>query len=436
MVQASKTIGLLHHVGGGDHGEEASLAAVVQNVRKRWPGAAIVGFSMNPEDTRAKHGIPAYPIRQWTYSYGQPVQQPPIDHGAKRTFRERARAAARQSRFLFSALRALKAVLIGMPRFVLREMLLLIRSWRRMRSLDVLVICGGAPLADSGGAWDMPFAVFKWVMLARMAGVKRIVLNVGAGPVNSRASRYFVRRILFSADYVSFRDEESLAVAQRIGFTGKARVFPDNAYALDVPASTGSPVKGRTGPAVGIAPTVDNATLTNSTLQTLGEFGSWLIRNHYSVILFCSHISVDPPAVEKLEAMLTAHSGVASTNPGDPLCRVHQWSVEEIVANISSMDYVTACRFHGVILAHMLNKPVLALSDCRRTTALMKDLGMAQYCMESGACDQDALRGAFTSLVRHREEVERGLAEKLESYRGQLAAQFDELFPCSPGRRC
>ena len=37
MVQASKKVGLLHHVGGGDHGEEASFGAVVQNVRSAGP---------------------------------------------------------------------------------------------------------------------------------------------------------------------------------------------------------------------------------------------------------------------------------------------------------------------------------------------------------------------------------------------------------------
>jgi polysaccharide pyruvyl transferase WcaK-like protein len=270
-------------------------------------------------------------------------------------------------------------------------------------------------------------------MLARLAHVRCIVLNVGAGPVKSWLSKYFVRKTLFSAAYVSFRDEESRAIAQQIGFSGKAEVFPDNAYSLDIPAAKVSPIRRGSESTVGIAPTVYNPALTASVLQTLGQFGSWLIKNRYCVALFCSHISVDPPAVEKLESLLMAQNGIASTNPGDPLCRMHQWSAEETLSNMSPMDYVVTCRFHGVILAHMLNIPVLAISDCKRMTMLMGDLELAEYCVEIGACSEDALREAFVSMVSNRDEVKSRMAEKLAWYRGQLATQFDELFPYAAG---
>jgi polysaccharide pyruvyl transferase WcaK-like protein len=429
MIQTSKKVGLLHHVGGGDHGEEASFQAVVQNVRKRWPEAEIFGFSMNPDDTRAKHGIPTYPIRQWTWSFGQPAQPPAMGGAAQPSLKEKVKAAIRKSRFLVSILKAIKTVGIRAPRFVVKEIIFLIKSLRIVRTLDVLVISGGAQLADSGGPWDIPYAVFKWTMLARLARVKCIVLNVGAGPVNSPISKYFVRKTRFSAEYVSFRDEESRAIAQQIGFSGKAEVFPDNAYSLDIPAAKVSPIRRGSESTVGIAPTVYNPALTDSVLQTLGQFGKWLIKNHYCVALFCSHISVDPPAVEKLESLLMAQSGIASTNPGDPLCRVHQWSAEETLTNMSPMDYVVTCRFHGVILAHMLNIPVMAISDCKRMTMLMGDLGLAEYCVEIGASSEDKLREAFVSMVSNREELKNRMAEKLAWYRGQLATQFDELFP-------
>ena len=387
---------------------------------------------MNPEDTRAKHGIPTYPIRHWTWSFGQPVQQAGDSSPAKPSLKGKAKAAVRRSPFLVRTLKAIKAVLVRMPKFVFKEVTLLIHRFRMVRSLDVLVVSGGAQLADSSGPWDMPYAVFKWVMLANLGRTKCIVLNVGAGPVDSWISQYFVRKILFSADYVSFRDEESLAVARRIGFTGIAYVFPDNAYALEIPAGNMSPIRELSAPTVGIAPTVYNPKLAGSVLDALGHFGSWLIRNNYCVALFCSHISVDPEAVEKLESILTAQNATASTSPGDPLCRVHQWSAEETLANMSFMDYVTTCRFHGVIMAHLLKKPVLTISDCRRTTALMSDLGLSQYCVEIGECDEAKLEQAFLSLVSNRDKVENRLAETLEQYRRRLEAQFDELFPYGP----
>ena len=111
-------------------------------------------------------------------------------------------------------------------------------------------------------------------------------------------------------------------------------MFPDNAYALEIPAGNMSPIRELSAPTVGIAPTVYNPKLAGSVLDALGHFGSWLIRNNYCVALFCSHISVDPEAVEKLESILTAQNATASTSPGDPLCRVHQWSAEETLAKM------------------------------------------------------------------------------------------------------
>ena len=48
MAKAGKRIGLLHHMGGGNLGDDGTLDAVLQNIRSRWPDSEIVGLSMNP----------------------------------------------------------------------------------------------------------------------------------------------------------------------------------------------------------------------------------------------------------------------------------------------------------------------------------------------------------------------------------------------------
>ena len=64
VIHERKTIGLLDHLGGGNLGDDATLQAVMQNIKSRWPDAKIVGLSMNPDDTQRRHGIAAYPIRR------------------------------------------------------------------------------------------------------------------------------------------------------------------------------------------------------------------------------------------------------------------------------------------------------------------------------------------------------------------------------------
>src|SRR5215510_11466106 len=63
VARFSTKIGLLDHLGGGNLGDDATLDAVMQNIKSRWPQAEIFGFSMNPSDTESRHGIRSYPIR-------------------------------------------------------------------------------------------------------------------------------------------------------------------------------------------------------------------------------------------------------------------------------------------------------------------------------------------------------------------------------------
>src|SRR3979411_3073849 len=95
IVRMPKKIGLLHHVGGGNLGDDASLDAVIHNIKSRWPEAEIFGFTMNPEDTQRRHGIPAYAIRQQTWNFGNsPVND-------KISFKQRAKTAVRKYRSVF-----------------------------------------------------------------------------------------------------------------------------------------------------------------------------------------------------------------------------------------------------------------------------------------------------------------------------------------------
>src|SRR6266704_5986167 len=77
MTERATRIALLHHTGGGNLGDDGTLQAVLQNIKNRWPDAQIIALSMNPDDTRMRHGIDAFPIRQRTWSMGNtPVSNP------------------------------------------------------------------------------------------------------------------------------------------------------------------------------------------------------------------------------------------------------------------------------------------------------------------------------------------------------------------------
>jgi polysaccharide pyruvyl transferase WcaK-like protein len=158
-------------------------------------------------------------------------------------------------------------------------------------------------------------------------------------------------------------------------------------------------------------------------LAKFATFASSLVRYSCSLELFGSDAGADPAAIEDLRRVLRTQQDI-DTPPYEPVD-----SVDGLLSRMAAMDYIVTCRFHGVVLAHILNKPVLAISHHPKVTDLMAALGLSQYCVDIRTFDPDRLADAFASLVDHTREVKISMAASLAAYRAQAGAQFDLLFP-------
>ncbi len=421
MANRPKTIGLLDHMGGGNLGDDTTQTAVIDSIRSRWPDAVVYGFSMNPRDTEARHGIPAYPIRRKTWD--NPERAPAVGNAAERT--QRPRPLTRLLQTLAAAARK--------PKAIFGELGFLLRSYRIIRFIDIFVISGGGQLLDSwGGTWDYPYTICKWVLLAKLAGAKCYFVNVGAGPLRRPLSRFFIRHALRLADYVSFRDADSQALARSIGFRGKSEVCADCVYALQVP-----PIHAQARPneqTVGLSPMaycdprrywLKNQDAYESFVRKLVAFASSLGK-HYRLVLFSTDIWFDAQTLEKVDMALRDTTDVESMRPS---VRRAIDSVHTLLAEMAGMDFIVTCRFHGVIFAHLMNIPVIALSHHPKVTTLMADLGLAEYCLNIDNFDSGELLATFNRMVADKERVKVRLAEKATLYRDELKRQFDQLFP-------
>jgi polysaccharide pyruvyl transferase WcaK-like protein len=416
----SAKIALLHHTGGGNLGDDASIESVIENIRGRWPEATITAFSMNPGDTARRHGISAYPIRRHTWTVGYEV---------------RPEASSRRRLGLLHWFRTTRNPAVRLPRAILGEFAFLVAARRRIKIFDFLVLAGGGQLTERSGPWAFPYAIFVWFLLARSARVKCVVLNVGAGPLTGALSKFFVTRALFAADYVSFRDEESQILARNIGFTGKSYVFPDNVYALRAPLPTRGYPKRRDLPVVGIAPMdypVDpvfdvrtSKIIYEDLIARLAKFTSLLNRDSYLWTIFGTDIGVDPAAVQDLRMSLQNNYEI-SARSYEPVK-----STNDLLLKMSELDYVVTCRFHGVVFAHLLNKPVLAVSPHPKVTNLMKALGLSKYCMDISTFDPARMAETFECLVKDSDEVRDRMASTLNDHKARLQRQFDELWPAN-----
>jgi polysaccharide pyruvyl transferase WcaK-like protein len=386
---------------------------------------------MNPEDTETRHGIRTHPIRRGGWSIGY------TPAGTQATFKARVKALTRKYRPVRYLLKAANA-LVRLPAVLLRELSFLVSSRRTIRSFDLLIVSGGGQLTEKDGPWGFPYTIFKWVVLARSAGVSCIFLNVGAGPLTQPLSKFFARRALQAADYVSLRDDKSQALVHEIGFTGESRVCPDSVYGLEVATTNGIPQEGRSQPVVGLAPmpypdpepgggysAEKDQIVYDAFIGKLGSFGSWLVSRSYALELFGTDFGVDPLAIKDLQGNLLSKYGIASRQCG---VNHSSKSVRDLLLAMSGMDYVVTCRFHGVIFAHLLNKPVLAIAHHPKVTELMADLELSSYCVDIRDFDENLLSDRFASMVINADEIKRRMAARLTRNRQQQRGQFDELF--------
>lgn len=407
------------------------MEAVISNIRSRWPGAELFAFCMNPDDTRARHGIPSYPIRTNTWTLG-------FSDGTG-NLGSRFKLATFLPPAVFRWLRGIYIRAFKIPAACYRELKFLIKSFGILRSFDLLVVSGGGQLTESwGGPWHFPYTVFKWTLLARLAQVKSIFLNVGAGPLAHPLSKYFIRSALSLAEYTSFRDAQSAELVRRIGFQRDTTVAPDAVYSLKIDSGLRHPVIAQGVVNVGIAPMPygrkplyedGNPHAYDSLVGALSAVGSRILTDQGRVTLFCTDIGVDPPSVYDVQGAL---KNSVRGPIDDSLDITVPRSIAELLRTMSAMEYVITCRFHGVVFAYLLNIPVVALSHHQKITTLMADLGLSYYCLDIKTVGADALADRFACLVQNAVSIKQQMRTIYSSYQDRLARQFDDLFPHTP----
>ena len=160
-------------------------------------------------------------------------------------------------------------------------------------------------------------------------------------------------------------------------------------------------------------------------VERLARFAAWLLEHQYSLRLLIGDVSYDLRVKRDLVGMLE-RSGVR-IDPGriidEPLS-----STEQLHTQLAQTDLVVATRFHNVLLALMLNKPVIALSYHDKVRALMAESGLADYCEDAAELDVPSLIERFRRLAANSEILRSSTKEKTHGYRRALDEQYRRIF--------
>ena len=309
--------------------------------------------------------------------------------------------------------------------------------WRWLKALktlwgtDALVIPGTGLLTDAWGllgGWG-PYDLFKWSLTAKLCRCKVFFVSVGAGPLYSRAGRFFVKEALSLADFRSYRHESSQRYLTAIGFWGgNDRVYPDLAYSL--PASMiprRDQGEGRRL-IVGLGLMEYAGMYGGPTgaeyagyLDSLVSFAEWPIAFGHDIRLLIGDLgdrSVTWDFSELLKKRIpAAHEGHVMNDPIS--------CVEDLLAQLAGTDVVVATRFHNALLALRLNKPVISISFHHKCSSLMSEMGLSDYCQDINGLTAEGLIEKFRALETNTRRLKDLIKQKTDECARALDEQYD-----------
>lgn len=446
------TIGVFGHYGNRNLGDEAIIAAVVQNIRQRLPSAKILGFSTDPDDTTARHDILAYPIyqsrlRPFTTPLSFEIQEhlkTENPNGVKNltigradhNWTQQIKAFVKRIPLGQAMIAAARAFIQAVPALI-SETRFIRRSYKVLKDVDLLIITGSNQFLDNfGGPWGFPYRLLKWSTIAKIAGTKIIYVCVGAGPISSKLSMVMIRLALMMSDYCSLRDVQSQELIETMGVKGATTVFPDLAYSL---CPVRRPIERRLGgqhgrkPTVGINPMpiydsrywyIDDADKYENYVKNLAQFSSALLRENYPLVFWATQPK-DHNVITDVLAYLATERGEAS-NANVLVSTIY--TVNELVDVIDTFDIAVATRFHGTVLSLFAGKAVLSICYHKKIDDLMNEMGQSEYSVMFDAFDAEDLLKRFKRLEQNIDNEVEKIKRKTDEYQKALASQYDSLF--------
>ena len=387
-------VALFGNFGTGNTGNESSLAAMIRSLGRISPNADLRCICYAPEVVERDHGLRSIPIK------------PPGPRNL--------------------AFRVLNRLLLRIPVEAMR----IADMIAQLRRIDVMILPGTGTLDDFGvPPLDWPYHVFKWCVAAKLCGVKVAFVSAGAGPIASPLSRLFLKAAARAAAYRSYRDDISKRFMQGLGVDASGdAVFPDLVFSLQAPDPISEPAATDRRPCVGVGvmayrgwtPETEGASPVYAAyLAKIVRFVLWLGEQGYRVRLLGGD-KVDEAALSELVAMLRAQQPE----------RLDAWLTAEpthtpaqLLDQISRTDRVVATRFHNVLWALMMGKPVVSIGYADKNDVLMADMGLGAYCQRIETLDIGRLIAQFEEQGSAREAVTKGLGAKLQSKRAALRQQ-------------
>ena len=358
-------VALLGLFGCGNFGNDGSLEAMLNFLRKAHPQAELVCICADPQLITARYGIAAVPISS--------------------TYAPALRAPASRLRKLGAKLEDLYATL------------------KHLRGTDLVIVPGTGILDDFGERlYGMPWDILRWCLGARLLGAKLAFVSIGAGPIHHRLSRQLMKSAARLAHYRSYRDTLSQDFMTRIGFKAAGDpIYPDIAFGLPFPQPVDRADSGRLNVGIGVMSYFGwygfadgGRQIYDRYIDKLTQFAAYVLDQGHTIRLLAGETS-DAGAIEDLRQRLSAARPQAAR---DHVVNETAGSLHDIMRQISTTDIVVTTRFHNLVCALKLGRPTISLGYSKKNDYLMQQAGLADFCDHVEQFEVDTLIQRFEKM--------------------------------------
>jgi polysaccharide pyruvyl transferase CsaB len=240
---------------------------------------------------------------------------------------------------------------------------------RALRTCDALVAGGGSLLQDVTSVRPVPF--YAGLMLTARALRKPVfVYAQGLGPLHLPVNRLLAAAALKSATYVALRDDDSLALAERMGVRG-AELAADPVLGMDLSGAAAD----ADGLVVSLRPWRRSATWLPAVRSTLAA-----LARDVDICLVPFHARQDVVLARELSADL---GGLRVLEPAQ--------GHRATLGAVAGARAVLGMRLHALLVAAAAGRPFLALSYDPKVSAFAHQVGQPVAATLPGPIDQAAL---------------------------------------------
>jgi polysaccharide pyruvyl transferase WcaK-like protein len=389
-----KHIALFGNFGSGNLGNEASLKAMLDLIRRRRPDVFVTCICYGVETAQAEHDVTTIPIKlafpkNWWL--------------------------AKVNRLFFR----IPLLLVD-----------LVRTLYLARSFDIFIVPGTGILDDFGERWQaMPYDLFRWSLAAKIWGRPFALVSIGAGPIVHPISRWLLISAARMACYRSYRDIDSKEYMQAaVGVpTQDDPVFPDLAFNLPVPECPSSELPN-SRPTIGVGimnyygwdrDSARRPLIHETYIAQFTQFVCWLINHGYRVRLLMGAAS-DQPAVDEILNRIVVRCG-QRCSPDLIAERAH--SLQQLMCQMLETELIVATRFHNIVAALRVGRPAISIGYAKKNDALLAQVGLGAFCQPIEELDLSRLIADFQSLGDARGPFSDQVRRAVEQLRGHLQDQ-------------